>query len=159
MKQTLVLACLTVIAACSTHEKVSKLVWSDEFESDGHPDSSKWNYDLGTGPPENWGNNELQFYTRDPGNVWIEKGVLVIQARKDSMGGKAFTSARLVTKHKGDWLYGRIEVKAKLPHGKGTWPAIWMLSTDWKYGGWPASGEIEHQGARVAGIRFEMQDA
>jgi beta-glucanase (GH16 family) len=69
--------------------------------------------------------------------------VLIIEALKDSLGGKAYTSARMVSKFKGDWRYARIEVSAKLPGGRGTWPAIWMLSTDWKYGGWPASGEID----------------
>ncbi|MBS1508499.1 MAG: glycoside hydrolase family 16 protein [Bacteroidetes bacterium] len=122
-----------------------KLVWSDEFNYSGLPDSTKWGYDLGDGCPNvcGWGNNEAQYYTRDPKNARVEKGNLVIEARKDSAGKKAFTSARLVTKYKGDWTYGKVEVRAKLPRGKGTWPAIWMLSTDWKYGGWPTSGEID----------------
>jgi beta-glucanase (GH16 family) len=111
----------------------------------GTPDSTKWNYDLGDGCPNNcgYGNNEAQYYTNDLKNVRVENGMLIIEAHKDSLGGKAYTSTRMVSKGKGDWLYGRIEVKAKLPRGKGTWPAIWMLSTDWKYGGWPESGEID----------------
>ena len=122
-----------------------RLAWSDEFDYKGLPDPKKWGYDLGDGCPDvcGWGNEEAEFYTKDLKNARVENGMLIIEARKDSMGGKAFTSARLVTKHKGDWKYGRIEVKAKLPRGKGTWPAIWMLSTDWKYGGWPQSGEID----------------
>ncbi len=122
-----------------------KLVWKDEFDNMGLPDSTRWSYDLGDGCPNvcGWGNNEAEFYTRDLKNARVENGNLIIEARKDSMGEMAFTSARLVTKFKGDWKYGRIEVRAKLPKGKGTWPAIWMLSTDWKYGGWPASGEID----------------
>ncbi|MBX2916040.1 MAG: glycoside hydrolase family 16 protein [Cyclobacteriaceae bacterium] len=122
-----------------------KPVWSDEFNYSGPPDPSKWNYDLGDGCPNvcGWGNNEAQYYTSDSKNVRVENGNLIIEAHLDSMGGKAYTSTRMVSKQKGDWLYGRIEVRAKLPKGKGTWPAIWMLSTDWKYGGWPASGEID----------------
>jgi beta-glucanase (GH16 family) len=121
------------------------LIWADEFDYVGAPDSTKWNFDLGDGCPNacGWGNNEAQFYTKDLKNARVENGRLIIEARKDSQGGKVFTSARMVTKMKGDWRYGRIEVKAKLPRGKGTWPAIWMLSTDWKYGGWPESGEID----------------
>lgn len=122
-----------------------RLAWSDEFNYKGLPDSKKWGYDLGDGCPDvcGWGNEEAEFYTKDLKNARVENGALIIEARKDSMGGKAFTSARLVTKNKGDWKYGRIEVKAKVPRGRGTWPAIWMLSTDWKYGGWPMSGEID----------------
>ncbi len=121
------------------------LVWSDEFDTDGSPDDLKWNYDLGDGCPNvcGWGNNELQFYTNDSKNVRVEDGVLIIEAHKEEKGGKAYTSTRVISKQKGDWLYGRIEIKAKLPQGKGTWPALWMLSTEWKYGGWPASGEID----------------
>lgn len=121
------------------------LVWADEFEHAGAPDSTKWTNELGDDCPDlcGWGKYEAQFYTKKSENVRVENGRLIIEARKDSVGGRAYTSARLVTKMKGDWLYGRIEVKAKLPRGKGTWPAIWMLSTDWKYGGWPESGEID----------------
>ena len=122
-----------------------KLVWSDEFNYTGSPDSTKWNYDLGDGCPNvcGWGNNELEYYTKDSKNVRAQNGVLIIEAHKEGKGSKQYTSTRMVSKFKGDWLYGRIEVKAKLPRGKGTWPAIWMLSTDWKYGGWPESGEID----------------
>lgn len=114
--------------------------WSDEFDYAGLPNSAKWNYDLGG---SGWGNNELQYYTDNIKNVEVGNGVLTITARKESMGGKDYTSTRLISKNKGDFLYGRIEVKAKLPTGKGTWPAIWMLPTDWAYGGWPKSGEID----------------
>jgi beta-glucanase (GH16 family) len=129
----------------STPDAARKLVWSDEFNTDGAPDASKWSYDLGDGCPNvcDWGNNELEYYTSNNKNVRIEKGNLIIEAHKETMGGKPYTSTRIVSKQKGDWLYGRIEVKAKLPKGKGTWPAIWMLSTDWSYGGWPESGEID----------------
>ena len=114
--------------------------WSDEFNYAGLPDPGKWGYDLGGG---GWGNNELEYYTDQIKNAAVADGLLTITAIRENMGDKNYTSARLVTKNKGDMLYGRIEVKAKLPAGKGTWPAIWMLPTDWAYGGWPKSGEID----------------
>lgn len=116
------------------------LVWSDEFDYEGVPDETKWNYDVGG---SGWGNNELQYYTSDGENATVADGVLTIEARKEDRDGREYTSARLVSRGKGDWLYGKIEVCAKLPKGKGTWPAIWMLPTDWTYGEWPASGEID----------------
>lgn len=118
-----------------------KLVWSDEFDYSGLPDSTRWGYDTGG---HGWGNNELQFYTaRRSENARVENGLLVIQARKEAYVNKQYTSARLVTKNKGDWKYGRMEVRARLPKGRGMWPAIWMLPTKWEYGGWPESGEID----------------
>lgn len=122
-----------------------ELVWSDEFELAGSPDALKWNYDLGDGCPDvcGWGNNELEYYTSDSKNVRVENGRLIIEAHREQKGGKDYTSTRIVSRNTGDWLYGRIEIMAKLPRGRGTWPAIWMLPTDWKYGGWPASGEID----------------
>ena len=126
--------------------KYKKLVWSDEFNRTGLPDSTKWGYDRGNGCPDvcGWGNNELQFYTwMRKENARVEKGHLVIEARKEDHQGMKYTSARLLTKHKGDWLYGRMEIRAMIPAGKGMWPAIWMLPTNWEYGGWPRSGEID----------------
>ena len=90
-----------------------------------------------------WGNNELQNYTNSLSNASVADGKLTITARKENLESSSYTSARLVTKGKGDFLYGRFEIKAKLPTGKGTWPAIWMLPTDWAYGDWPKSGEID----------------
>jgi len=116
-----------------------ELVWSDEFDYTGKPDPAKWENEVGG---NGWGNNELQFYT-DGDNVYADGEKLIITARKENVGGREVTSARIRTAKKGDWLYGKIEVRAKVPLGLGTWPAIWMLSTDWKYGGWPASGEID----------------
>lgn len=118
------------------------LVWGDEFSTDGLPDPSKWSYDVGG---HGWGNNELQYYTENRlENARVEGGVLVIEAIKEPFGRtNQYTSARLVSRQKGDWLYGRFEIRAKLPRGRGTWPAIWMLPTDWVYGGWPDSGEID----------------
>ncbi|MCF7925819.1 MAG: family 16 glycosylhydrolase [Candidatus Izimaplasma sp.] len=116
-------------------------VWCDEFDEDGLPDDTKWDYDVGG---SGWGNNELQYYTEsDLDNAYVEDGNLHIQALKEAMSGRDYTSARLVTKYRGDWLYGKIQIRAKLPEGRGTWPAIWMLPTEWQYGGWPDSGEID----------------
>lgn len=118
-----------------------QLVWSDEFDYNGLPDDSKWSYDVGG---HGWGNNESQYYTEGRlENVRVENGVLTIEARKENFEGSGYTSTRLVSRNKGDWKYGRFEIRAKLPSGRGTWPAIWMLPTDWLYGGWPASGEID----------------
>lgn len=117
-----------------------KLVWSDEFNYNGLPDSTKWNYDIGG---SGWGNNELQYYTyKQPANARTSDGKLVIEALKEKHGDNNYTSARLVTKGKGDWKYGRIEVKAKLPKGRGTWPAIWMLASTTPLE-WPDDGEID----------------
>jgi beta-glucanase (GH16 family) len=133
------------LLGATCQEPAGSLVWSDEFNAPGAPDNAKWNYDMGDGCPNvcGWGNNEEEYYTNDPKNVRVENGNLIIEAHKEAKGGKNFTSTRIISKFKGDWLYGRIEVRAKLPKGRGTWPAIWMLSTDWKYGGWPESGEID----------------
>ncbi|HEV7332829.1 MAG TPA: glycoside hydrolase family 16 protein [Flavisolibacter sp.] len=131
-------------------------VWQDEFNYNGLPDSSKWAYDTGG---HGWGNNELQYYTRSINNASVSDGKLTITARKEPLENRNYTSARLVSKNKGDFLYGRVEVKAKLPSGRGTWPAIWMLPTDWAYGGWPASGEIdimEHVGYDPARVLFSI---
>lgn len=120
-----------------------KLVWSDEFDYTGLPDATKWSFDV-DGNASGWGNNEAQFYTKDRlQNAEVKDGNLIITAIREDFQGKKYTSARLRTAAKGDWLYGRIEIRAKLPNGRGMWPAIWMLPTDWKYGGWPASGEID----------------
>lgn len=115
-------------------------VWTDEFDKDGAPDPAKWGYDLGN---SGWGNHELENYTNSTDNAYIKDGVLYVTARKEASNGMNYSSARMVTADKGDWLYGRFEIKAKLPAGKGTWPAIWMLPTDWAYGDWPKSGEID----------------
>ncbi len=114
-------------------------VWADEFTTEGKPDTEKWGYDTGG---SGWGNNELEFYTAGD-NVSQKSGLLLIQTRKEEKGGRFYTSTRLVSKGKGDFLYGRFESRAKLPRGRGLWPAIWMLPTTSEYGGWPKSGEID----------------
>jgi beta-glucanase (GH16 family) len=118
-----------------------KLVWNDEFDGSGLPASDKWSYDVGG---SGWGNSEAEYYTdRRLENARLEGGKLVIEAREEEYGGMHYTSARLVSRDAGNWLYGRFEIRAKIPAARGTWPAIWMLPTDWKYGGWPDSGEID----------------
>lgn len=129
------------------------LVWNDEFENPDI-DLTKWEHEVNG---DGGGNNELQYYTDRASNSYIENGSLVIQALKENYQTKEYTSARLRAANKGDWLYGRFDIRAKLPFGQGLWPAIWMLPTDWEYGGWPASGEIDimellgHQPYKVYG--------
>ena len=131
----------TCFPIINLYSQTYQLVWSDEFDTSGLPDESKWNYDVGGG---GWGNQELQYYTsKRLQNARVEDGKLIITAIREVYSDMDYTSARLVTKYKGDWLYGKIEISASLPAGRGTWPAIWMLPTDWEYGGWPASGEID----------------
>jgi beta-glucanase (GH16 family) len=132
---------LLLLVPFTSLAQVKVLVWYDEFNYTGLPASDKWGYDVGGG---GWGNNELQYYTNARAeNARVENGNLIIEARKEQYEGSEYTSARLVTRHKGDWLYGRFEAYAKLPSGRGTWPAIWMLPTNWVYGNWPKSGEID----------------
>jgi len=119
------------------------MVWNDEFDYKGLPDSTKWSYDI-EGNSNSWGNNELQNYTANrKENSFVDGEFLHITAIKETWENKDYTSARLITKEKGDWLYGRFEVRAKLPSGIGIWPAIWMLPSDSEYGIWPKSGEID----------------
>lgn len=116
-----------------------KLIFSDEFNQVGAPDAKVWTFDTGS---HGWGNHELENYTNgDSNNVFIDKGLLHIVARKDDLQPKGYSSTRMVQK-KGI-LYGRIEVRAKLSAGRGLWPAIWLLPDDDNYGGWPSSGEID----------------
>lgn len=120
-----------------------QLVWSDEFDAGILPDPQRWSYQTGGG---GWGNQELQYYTdARPENARIENGSLIIEARAESFQGASYTSARLNTRGKGDWLYGRMEMRAKLPAGLGTWPAFWMMPSEGAYGdgGWPDNGEID----------------
>ncbi len=121
------------------------LVWSDEFNGDSI-DESKWNFEVGNGN-WGWGNGESQYYRSQ--NASIQDGKLIIEARNENYGGFNYTSTRMQTKNKGDWLYGKIKASIKVPSGGGTWPAFWMMPTESVYGGWPNSGEIdimEHYG-------------
>jgi beta-glucanase (GH16 family) len=134
---------ILTISCADNHTGSRKLVWSDEFDAPGLPDATKWSYDT-LGNATGWGNNEWQNYTSGRiENAFVESGMLHIKAIKEATGNKQFSSVRLVTKGKGDWLYGRMEVRAKLPGLLGIWPAIWMLPTEWAYGGWPKSGEMD----------------
>ena len=132
-----------------------KLVWNDEFEGN-RVDPTKWDFEIGNGFFDyknhvwipGWGNEELQYYTREPENVSVKDGLLTIRAVKESLHECGYTSARLKTRKRDGTvlfskLYGRVEFRAKVPWGKGLWPALWMLPVDDKYGGWAASGEID----------------
>lgn len=121
--------------------------WSDEFDGTGL-NSAVWNYDTGTGNGTGWGNNELQFYQAS--NATVANGVLTIEAKRESVGGKSYTSARVQTSRKKTFGYGRFEMRAKLPSTQGLWPAFWLLGNTCNsfnlYGGtvnWPNCGEID----------------
>jgi beta-glucanase (GH16 family) len=134
----------TTVAGASTTVSVTvnyqpTLVWSDEFNTDGAPDSSKWGFDTGGG---GWGNNEPETYTTDPSNVSVTGGNLKITVKKDPVTGE-YTSARMNTAGKFAFTYGKIVVRAKLPIGAGTWPAIWLLGSNVSTAPWPACGEID----------------
>jgi len=118
-----------------------KILWADEFDVNGAPNTTKWGYNTGTG--NGWGNNELEYYTTRPENVIIENGILKIKAIKEEYMGSHYTSARLLTKGKFSFKYGRAEVRAKLPVGGGTWPAFWMLGDNIDTAPWPACGEVD----------------
>lgn len=120
-------------------------MWSDEFDGTG-VDLSKWTFQLGDGTevglPGGWGNNELLYYQTE--NATVADGFLTITAIEESDGGLDYTSARLRSLGKGDWTFGRMEMRAKMPTGQGLWPAFWMLSSDPSiYGPWAASSEID----------------
>jgi len=129
------------------------LVWAEEFDGSSLS-SSSWNYETGA---TGWGNNELQFYRNDPSNVRVDNGRMIITARKEQFGGAEYTSARVTTKGKREFQYGRIDIRAKLPKGQGLWPALWMLGANISQVGWPACGEtdimelIGHQAHKVHG--------
>lgn len=138
-------AVLVLSFACTQQktEEAYQLVWSDEFDYTGLPDAKKWDYDT-EGNPYGWGNSEAQFYTRERlENASVDKGVLNITALKESWLDKEYTSARLISR--ASWQYGRIEVRARIPSGRGTWSAIWMMPGGWSYedGNWPDVGEMD----------------
>ena len=145
---------VSVIAYSSTNHSISAFqnvtvlfdngqpqpIWSDEFDTDGTPDTSKWNYDIGAG---GWGNGEAQYYTNRSENVIVENGSLKIIPRKEDFMGAEYTSARIKTEGKFDFTYGRVDVRAKLPQSEGTWPAMWLLGANFQTVGWPNCGEID----------------
>lgn len=138
---------ILLLLSCSTPKKTGigdtgwKLTWGDEFDKSGLPDSTKWKYDTGG---HGWGNNELQYYTHaDTNNAIVKEGKLHITALKKSVEKNNYISAKLITKERQLFTYGRIEISAKLPPGRGTWPAIWMLGNNIDTAGWPLCGEID----------------
>lgn len=144
IKSILSLCVLLAIYSCNEDEKQTvvtktQLVMSEEFNTNGAPDSSLWSYDIGNGN-NGWGNNELQNYTDNSANIKIEDGMLKITAIKQ---GSTYTSARIQTKGKFEKKYGRIEARIKMPYGKGLWPAFWMLGANSGTVAWPQCGEID----------------
>ncbi len=135
LKFRLVLACMFM--AFNGIAQTETLYWSDEFNGKGAPDTTFWSHELGS---HGWGNNEIQNYTANPENSRQEGGVLIIEAHKNN---NEWTSARLVSRGKFNFTYGRIEFRAKLPAGSGTWPALWMLGENIATVDWPACGEID----------------
>jgi len=142
---------INVIARSSSGQTISagtsvtigvklSLYWSDEFNTDGAPDPSKWSYDTGAG---GWGNNELEYYTNRPTNVIVQGGVLKITAQAESYMGSNYTSARILTQNKFDFTYGHVDIRAMLPAGVGTWPALWMLGSNITTVPWPGCGEMD----------------
>lgn len=131
------------------------MVWSDEFNGTSL-DESVWNYNIGG---NGWGNNEKQYYTSRPENIRVQNGCLEIEARKEQYENNEYTSARIHSKGKKEFKYGRIEARIKFPGGKGTWPAFWMLGST---GNWPNCGEIdiiEHIGSQPTRASFALHTA
>ena len=149
IKSILSIAVLVTLFSCTKDEKQtvitkSNLVLQDEFDVDGAPNSTLWNFNIGKGPNgDGWGNNELQYYTDRPENIVVENGMLKITAIKAPYMGSGFTSARITTKGKFEQRYGRFEARMKLPYGKGFWPAFWMLGNNIDTATWPLCGEID----------------
>jgi beta-glucanase (GH16 family) len=133
----LALALTTSLPPQRTPQPGWTLVWQDEFDADGLPDPERWGYEVGFVR-----NKESQYYTRARAeNARVEDGVLIIEARRERFEGADYTSASLTSR--ASWTYGRIDVRARLPKGRGTWPAIWTLGTNITEVGWPACGEID----------------
>jgi beta-glucanase (GH16 family) len=144
---------LTTFSGCeesnvqSLEQRNWQLVWSDDFNDSAgvSPDTTKWAFDIGTGPNnDGWGNAELEYYTDRPTNASMDgQGNLAITARREAYGGAAFTSARIKTQGTFDQTYGRFEARIKTPYGPGIWPAFWLLGSDVATIGWPGCGEID----------------
>ncbi|MDX1906246.1 MAG: family 16 glycosylhydrolase [Bacteroidia bacterium] len=120
------------------------LAWQDEFNGTSL-DLTSWTYEIGDGCPNvcGWGNNELEYYTDRPENLYFTQGKMVIEAIQESFGGKSYTSTRIKTQGKKSFKYGRIDIRAILPEGQGIWPALWMLGDNINTVNWPACGEID----------------
>lgn len=147
MKKVNLLLLLVILLTACVNENTTppetigewKLVWNDEFNEGELPDPMNWSYD--TGSRGGWGNAEKQTYLADPETAFIDNGLLHIVAYKSPRNN--WLSARMKTAGTAEWLYGRFEIRAQLPEGVGTWPAIWMLPSKDIYGEWPKSGEID----------------
>ena len=143
------LVAIIVTFSCETDDqqtvaRSTNLVLSEEFDTDGAPNPSIWDFEIGTGPNgDGWGNQELQYYTNRPDNATIQNGMLLITAREESFEGAQYTSARLLTKDRFEQQYGRFEARIRLPFGQGIWPAFWMLGADIDENPWPGAGEID----------------
>ena len=120
------------------------LAWSDEFNTNAL-DAASWSAETGDGCPAvcGWGNNELQYYLAPPNNLFFQDGKMIIEAKSETYGGKNYTSSRIKTQGKKSFRFGRVDIRALLPKGKGIWPALWMMPQDNVFGGWPRSGEID----------------
>jgi len=143
----------------NTENEEYVLIWSDEF-NENDIDINKWNFQIGTGN-WGWGNGEHQYYTDRNENAYIEDGKLIIKAIYENYSGSSYTSARMTTKNKGDFLYGKIKASIKVPSAGGTWPAFWMMPTESVYGGWPNSGEIdimEHYGCDPGAVHATVHN-
>ena len=154
LEKTLFLFILLTYVGCQSNEETAtsqtlildspqwELVWSDEFNYDGSPDPSKWNYEKGF-----IRNDELQYYTDRSENIRVNGSHLIIEARQDSavVDGemREITAASITTRGKQAWQYGKVDISAKLPNGLGTWPALWMLGENFEEIGWPRCGEID----------------
>jgi len=146
-KFTLLLAVIVATVGCSFSEEQTvanfkELTMQDEFDTDGAPNSTIWDYNIGT-RGDGWGNNELQYYTDRPENITVQNGYLLITARKENFEGSSYTSARILTKDKFEQQYGRFEARIKTPYGQGMWPAFWMLGANSDEVIWPGCGEID----------------
>jgi len=120
------------------------LAWADEFNA-GALNLTNWTFENGDGCPSvcGWGNNELEYYTDRPDNLFFQDGKMIIEAKKETFNGKPYTSSKILTRGKKVIKFGRIDFRAKLPKGKGIWPAFWMLPQNNVFGGWPRSGELD----------------
>jgi len=144
MRIAKLLPAIAAIIACTfaqaqTEKSKWKLVWTEDFKGN-HLDTTTWNHEVND---EGGGNHELQYYTNRDTNAYVKGGMLHIRGLKEDYRTRHYTSARLTTRHKVGFTFGKMEIRAKIPVGTGLWPAIWMMSTDEKYGGWPLSGEID----------------
>ena len=147
LSMSFLLVAVLVSIGCSTDEtqqvtNFTELTLSEEFDTEGAPNSAIWSYDIGTGE-NGWGNNELQYYSNRPENVTVQNGILIITAKKEEFNGSSYTSTRLVTKGKFEQAYGRFEARMRLPYGQGIWPAFWLLGANIDEAGWPECGEID----------------